>query len=248
MNLKRKLNRRMRILRNLLVFLISVLVLAVVCLPALLPRLDMLAKERSALVGRSTVIDTLNNRQYSEFDRLYVGKTDHGFTFYALYDGWETRFFYREKTGSLTVLAAPARTSNWKYQTMDKVLPVYIFDEYPDAVRAELELTIASNGADIYYYGSDFNIAFHAQAAREQDGFFRFMIPVREDGSAADSELGIRGEALQMFSKICNYSNDSYAYQQVLATVRLYNEHGRLIHSEEQIIRTPAGNAHAARE
>lgn len=192
--------------------------------------------EKANLVGPSKILDTLEG-EYAEFDRMIVGETEHGICFFGeeittVYRGSDYKreemmftFSYREKTGNITVLAAPNYTAAlWDQFTYS--IPVYVFDCYPEAVRAELELTITGT----YSYHStgnmmitDFSERFSAEAERTGEGFFRFMLKT----SDKDSAYALKLLSDLSSSKMFNTSKDVDTV--VPGTVRLYDENGNLI-------------------
>lgn len=211
--------------------------------------------EKANLVGPSTIVDILDQETYDEFDQTIVAETEYGVIFYCTDDTWEPVFSYREKMGSLTVLAPPSLPFGWGLDSWNRSLPVYVFDDYPEAVRAELDLHIQGT----YEYSSnsvpqvvEFDKAYSLSAHREKDGFFRFFINAEFTGNIwTDETLGADGFAPWYLSQVCTvdmWSSESREVEPAIpATVRLYDENDTLIIEESLTIRSVVGEAHAER-
>ena len=239
--MKQPLGKKVKILRNVLIISLATLILYFICgCPILFPRLRMRLKEQEAMVGPSVILDTLNNEDYSEFQKLFVGETEYGIVFYAINSLTSDSLYYREKTGDLTLLAAPTSWENWHTRSQERGLPVYLFDEYPAAVRAEVDLTITGDRSDPYYTWDAFTRNYKLEASREDHGYFRFYIHVPQPTTGAS--LGIAGLAPQIFSDICLSTDSSVRNQTAQATVRLYGTDGALIVEETMTIRSIAAS------
>lgn len=211
--------------------------------------------EKANLVGPSTIVDILDRDDYDKFDQTIVGETENGILFYCTQDVFNPIFSYREKMGPITVLAPPSGPFNWGLDSYGHSLPVYVFDDYPEAVRAELELHIQgtvdynSNGVA---HTETFEKHYTTTAGRETDGFFRFLLDAPyTDVPFLGQRLGNDGFALYYLSQVCTvdiWSNESREAEHAIpATVRLYDENGTLIAEENLTIRSAAGEAHAER-
>lgn len=251
----RSIPRKIRAMVNIgAVLLLAFLFYMSIGSPAFTTEQAFRRAEKIHMVGPSTIVDTLDWDDFAMFETLIVGETDYGVIFYGEYriyasDVWpqwpqtEVRkpvFSYREKTGDLTVLAPPVAAfglSGFDYGTQ---LPVYLFDAYPDAVRAELEMTVTGT-VSAYINGelvdTEFSHTFSEEATRLHPGYFRF-------------DLRASGEVLDYISHISNGSSlyrsltDSEKYARIPVTVRLYDENDRLIMETERFIQTPAAQAH----
>lgn len=209
--------------------------------------------EKANLVGPSRIVDTLEG-EYAEFDKMIVGETEHGICFFGgepttMHYGSNFQreemtytFSYREKTGNITVLAAPNRTAAF-WEQFDIALPVYVFDCYPEAVRAELTLTITgikemvSDGNPVT---TKFSKRFSVAAERTGDGFFRFLL----NAKAHDTNSVY---ALQMLSDLSgNELSYTHPYSDAVipGTIRLYDESNKLILEQEFEICSAAAAAH----
>ena len=228
--MKHPLSKKMKVLRNLIfIILAAIAVYYASGCPILFPRLRMRMEEKMAMVGPSVIVDHLDGREYSEFTNLYVGETRHGIVFYTT-RGWnEDRLYYRNKTGDLTLLSAPTYGENWHTRPQERTLPIYLFHEYPTAVRAEVDLTIIGDKSDPYYKWDAFSMQYHLEAVSEDDRIFRFYIHVPQVDSSGTTELGIAGMAPQLFSEICHSTNYDTGNQKAYATIRLYDADSTLL-------------------
>lgn len=144
----------------------------------------------------------------------------------------------RQKTGDLTVLAAPCyRGGLWSGATVQH-LPVFLFDEYPDAVRAEMDVSLSAR-----FGGEEFDKTYELEASREHEGFFRFDIHAHNSAG-----LGAEGYALFTFSCLSGNTLSSRIDTAIPVTVRLYDAKDDLILERNWSIRSVAGEAHAALE
>lgn len=207
--------------------------------------------EKANLVGPSQIVDVLDGT-YGEFDKMIVGETEYGVCFFGgktmtVYrnsnrgkEEMVYTFSYREKTGDITVLAAPNHGGAfWGEHGIS--LPVYVFDCYPAAVRAELELTVT--GSDVRTVNdetviTDFTESFAAEAVRTEDGFFRFLLDSRDICSAY---------ALCLLSDLSGngmYYTNKHIDSVVPGTVRLYDENSKLILEQAFEICSAIAEAH----
>ena len=207
--------------------------------------------DKANLVGPSRIVDGMEEN-CSDFEQMIVGETEHGVCFFGRreitvhrgsnYEREEMMytFSYREKTGDITVLAAPSRSiSILGFPPI--YLPVYVFDCYPEAVRAELELTITgtdthiSNGETIT---TNFSEHFRVEAERTGDDFFRFLL---------DAQDTPRIYALRLLSDLSGnemFNTNKNIDVVVPGVVRLYDQSGNLILEKEFAIRSAIAAAH----
>lgn len=198
--------------------------------------------EKVNLVGPSTIVDTLG-REYSEFDKMIVGETQYSVCFFGRYynsspynDPFAEKqylFTYVEKTGDLTISAAPnIRTHFWVTPGYEQSLPVYLFVEEQDAIRAEVEITVA--GAFNYYNDnktvkSRFKRTFVGNATRSDTGVFEFWF-------SADDQHGLAALAhlsTATGGSVYGHITDDTS---ILAKVRLYDQEKNLILEKELTI------------
>lgn len=198
--------------------------------------------EKANLVGPAKILDILTLENYS-YDRLVLADDGDGMIFYTwnTEEGMDnyflTQFLYREKQGDVSVYAAPSsRFENWEL-SKEIHLPVFVFDEFPKAVRAKLDLTI-----DFPYSGHNLTRTYSLQATREKSGYFQFMIHAQNP-----SRLAEEGVALQTLSLLTGHDSEvlSATTTTIPATVRLYDADDQLIHESTVQIRSVEGAAHA---
>lgn len=190
--------------------------------------------EQLNMVGPSTIVSRIDRNNYLDFSNLIVGETDEGVIFFSRLklnssnggNRYSYAYYYKEKTEDLTVLAAPLPFG----YMMGNKLPVYVFDDYPEAVRAELTVKIqghknyTSNGI---YVESKFSEEFSASDTRSVDGHFYFTL----EAPIVDAYRG-RQDALELFSHISSglyQTEGTLAPHTITATVKLYDENDCLV-------------------
>lgn len=193
---------------------------------------------RSHLVGPGRILAHLELEQMDYTD-LIIAEDGNDLILYITEenDFSPAELVCRQKTGDLTVLAAPAyRGGIWSNATQQH-LPVFLFDEYPDAVRAEIEATLSAR-----YGAESFSRTYTLESSREYEGFFVFDI-------YAHNAEGLRAEgyALYTFSNLSSNSLSSHMNTVVPVTVRLYDARDQLILEQDLEVRSVAAQAHAAR-
>lgn len=204
--------------------------------------------ERAHMVGPAKILE-IYAPEGSNYQYVLVAEEPGAVIFYLYSDipGSTGDLYYREKTGDLTVLAAPnILPGSSSMQVVD--LPVFLFDEYPEALRAELEITLSETVNDEY-----FEKTYHLESSREAEGYFHFNIHAEAEGTYTDlygftlpNELGAEGIVLRQFSQMCGYA-DSFNLRPQPVTVRLYDESGALILEETLQIRCVSDMAHQKR-
>lgn len=202
--------------------------------------------ERANMVGPASIVATYDFTNGS-YEHLIVADDSDGVIFYAFSgrEGYTTEhLYYREKTEDLTVLAAPVleHFSYWEYELE---LPVFLFDNYPAAQRAQLQFTLSETVNDVY-----FEKEYILNSVREENGFFRFNLHAESTnwyiddwGRAQGTPLGAEGVVLEQFSQMCGY-DDSFNLRPQIVTVRLWNSNDELILEEDILLHCVAGQAH----
>lgn len=236
----RKIPRGVRIGINLLGIAICILaVYTYVGAPTSSVEADFRRYEKSNMVGPSEILATVNlETGFDSYQKMIIGDDGDGVVFYC-YDHVEQDdpvLIYREKTGDITVLGAPypidARTRMIKSQ-----YPIYVFDNYPDAVRAEMEVTLSAE-----YFGESFEKTYSLTANRVNDGYFQFIL-----GTTNRRGLGIEGYAIQLFALISGYEGKYYRDLSIPVTVRLYNDSGKLLCERSLEVTSVMTQAHRQR-
>lgn len=204
--------------------------------PTLGMRHEFRRAERAHMVGPSKIVDTLSDNDYYEYDKLLVGETDHGICFFGrhysshpyddplaekLYD-----FSYVRKTGDITLCAPPnVWGTMWGAFEFKRSLPIYVFTDHSQAVRAEVEVTVAgftdTNGV------GKFTESFQAEAEQAEKGFFRFTFEAdRKNSLCALYYLSIVGSGDR------SDMETNGRLEKITAVVRLYDASGQLIAEE----------------
>lgn len=232
--------------------------------------------EKTHLLGPGTIVHELKPYygveeypvdHYGEFNHTIVSETHEGIIFFGMDefsdgDPYYT-LTYQEKTGDISLAVPPTSIWDWSSHNWQLYLPIYVFHEYPEAFRAELDLTIA--GTWDINYGSDYIREHHFEdyvrsyslkSRHRTEDFFLFSIFVEdifEEAMALEPFLknnpervwetmhGADGDAPQMLSRLCNnsmFSNDLGASAE--AIIRLYDESDNLIAEKTITLQAPA--------
>ena len=238
--------RRVKIAVTLLALFLagSALYIFIGC-PAFTPEQRYRRLEKAHMVGPARIIDNMELVPYNYLNLILADDGD-GIIFYLYADfrhGTEA-FYYREKTGDLTVLAAP----NLRYftsQEFEAELPIFLFDNYPEAQRAQLQFTLSETLNDVY-----FEKEYILDSIREESGLFRFDLHAESNnwyiddwGQARGTPLGAEGAALEQLSGMSGY-DDSFNLRPQTVIVRLWNASGELILEEDILLHCVAGQAH----
>lgn len=240
--------------------------------------------EKMQMLGPGTIVHELfphygaegfTPDRYTEFSHTIVSETAQGIIFFgvrASSDGDKNyTLTYQEKTGDISLAVPPTFWLNWGSHQWDLDMPLYVFHDYPDAVRAELDLTIESvwdiNYASDYIrenHKEPYTRSYSLQSQYQTEDFFLFSIFVEnifEKANEIENMLkwypektwetmhGPNGDAPWVLSQLCNggiYGKDEKGT--VEADIRLYDEQDNLIAEKHLTISTPAEEAHAQQE
>ena len=205
-------------------------------------------QEKAHLVGPGVIVDHVDRGIYLEYTDLLVAETENGVIFYGYwdqrypYDDYET-FSYREKTGKLTFLAPPSLGFSWAFDSFERTVPLYLFDDYPDAVRAEASVH-AKGTYQVNAEHNRFDMRFEVSADRFADGVFRFLLelesgqPLKLAAAKMLTEISTTAESWP-YSTTSAFHKDPHAN----ITIRLYDEQDNLIAEEDLVLRTVSGEA-----
>ena len=192
MKLKNLLHRIPRPVRACICTVLAVVLLlsyyVILDCPVLTMKQHFRRAEKVHLVGPSKIVDVLDEREYGEFVRMYVGESEHGVSFFGKYynehpydDPFAEKlyyFYYTEKTGDITLCVAPnVWGSTWGFVPFERTVPAYLFTEHADAARAELLITVKGI---LPRENKQFTEHLAAQADRTEEGFFRFHLSAEE--------------------------------------------------------------------
>lgn len=182
-------------------------------------------EEARHLLGPATILGTesIDCLHYGyNYNTLLVAKTDHGSILYCTRLNREEALYYRENNGDLAIMALPNGGIAWRYEE-PRQLNVILFDDYPDAVRAELEMIIDIDThipGGIYYH-------YQLTAQRQNQGYFRFVHTIYGSDYMDNDHI-----AMKILTDITSNTNtDEFYYWQysIPATVRLYDQNDNLI-------------------
>ncbi len=184
--------------------------------------------EKAGMVGPSKLMDWVAvQRGWPSvgYDRVLIGDDGDAILFYTYTVGRgasspEGRLLRREKTEGLLLTPLPCGSANL-WQSKTEVLPLFLFADDPDAVRAEVRLRLTEE---------EIVTLTGARRASEGDGsslpgFFYFQLPV----------TGANREALESLmscaSTFADYGED------FPAVIRLYDAGDRLLTETDYVIR-----------
>ena len=225
-------NRLPRALRTLIQIIAILLCLVIAYLaagsPALTKEMEYRQLEKAYMLGPCTILgtETLSSNSHK---KVMIGKDETHLMLCPYTDGEELGRFspiFREKHGNLTLLAAwDAHNDILKTDPEDNFhLPVILFDEYPEAVRAEVEFTMyapAEQAPNGYKYD------FFLESTRTTDGYFYFEIEHKANTNPLYTNM-LRGIA---------YISHGFGGENLIEptepiSVRLYDKNDQLIVDE----------------
>lgn len=190
--------------------------------------------EKANLVGPSEILAQVrvDNTPYRH---LVLARDDSSVTVFAY--SWQndavTDLLYIETEGDLTIAAAPDQIYYPNFQ--NSTVPVILFDNVPEAVRAEVDLTLSAE-----YRGTTRTKTYQLSARREYGGCFLFTISVNS-ANAFNAE----GHLLLTLQRVTGNSMADTLDTVIPAEVRLYDADDRLIREETLLIRSAAAKAHS---
>ncbi len=209
--------------------------------PALSPLHQFRRMERVNFVGPSTVLLNEKVEEYDHYAHFIVGETEHGVLTFAESNRWSGDLNYFKKTGDITVVSGPKSLDFWGDGNRAVKLPVVVVDNYPDAVYAQLEVSVDGFYSIRREDGIRLDHTFSAEATRKYDGCFLFSFDLpyldnlRENGFTNPFiRHGAEGYALDALAFTFTNSGDRSYRAVIAATVRLYDEDGTLLTEQEQ--------------
>jgi len=200
--------------------------------------------EKAHMVGPSKVVDRVSSEDYTEFETMLVGETDFGITFFGRYgttrsgskfSGERKYYFsYQEKTGDITFAAPP---NVFGLHGGIYKLPIYLFTEHENAVRATIHLTAKGSRSytlDGTTTGDPFNVTMQREAVRDKNGYFRFDLTAETTHDPFVDPFGKSNDqayALFCLSNLCNNTAyyDNQSTMVIPITVTLYDASGNEI-------------------
>lgn len=182
-------------------------------------------EEARQMLGPATILGTesIDCVHYGYlYNTLVVAKTDHGSILYCTRLNHAEELYYRENSSDLTVMALPNGGMSWYYEE-PRQLNVILFDDYPNAVRAELEMLVKSSDSPMP--GIQYHYKLTAQ--RQNAGYFRFIHTIYGSDYIDNDNM-----AMKILTDITSRADvDEFYYweRSIPATIRLYDQDGNLI-------------------
>ena len=236
----RQLSRPARTIMHILacILCLSVIYIAVGS-PAFTPKTQYRRLEKSHLIGPATILGTETISE-SNGEKILIAQTNSQVMLYRYHEGirvTSSDLVCRQKTGSLTVLAAGGQNPILRNHR-GITLPVILFDNHPHAVRAELEITLTGDRLeDKYDPDLRFEKHYTLEATRINSGYFYFTIFQEANGDQRVADL------LQRLADISSSNSRSSYIGSIPVNVRLYDNSNTLIHTELLHIRSVKAEA-----
>ena len=184
--------------------------------------------EKANLVGPSDILAQISPEN-TPYDHLVLASDETSVTLFSYSRKTGGELVYLKKDGNLTLAAAPDNTF---YPLESKaVIPVVLFDNVPNAQRAEVELSLSTMWQDVPYQKT-----YILSAERTKPGCFLFTIEAR-----GTPTLGGEGMLLQTLLQVTGNSMADTVNLSIPALVRLYDETNTLMTATHLTIQSAAG-------
>lgn len=221
------------ILYILIIVLLITSIYVFVSAPAFTSQILYRRYEKANLIGPAEILG-IHQRDFSVYDRILLAETEEGVVIFA--ESLETKespqLIYRQKTGGLTVLAAPDPAPMDPYAS-EKKMTLFAFDSCPEAVSARMEFTLSAE-----YGGVPFEKTYTLESQRQIPGVFCFKLH-----ALSRFYLGTEAYALQLLTMVSGYCGSNYFGLEFPVTVSFYDADGNLIRQESAVISSPATQA-----
>lgn len=215
--------------------------------PALTPIQQFRREEKANLVGPASILDTISLKGYTayEFEKLLIGSSDVGISLFCYnYYSWrhghslsENNFIYRSKAEDVTVFSIPNKMAFKYLHYYDTIkVPILVFADFPDAVRASLQIELYSIHAT-----EPFREKFTLHASRAKEGYFLFELSI-------DNKEKRYGpiEAVSYFINICDDKiSSSYDGVKIPVKVQFFNKSDVMISEYSVMIQQPINKIYA---
>ena len=240
-----KIPRKTQVAINLLLILIFGLLLYILLeAPAFHLEHAFRRMEKRHMVGPSRVLG-IEQMETTYADQLVIAETEEGVILFADTEMMgDYGFAYQEKTQDIMVCVAPIFLSSIRPPNGDD-LTVILFDDYPEAVRAEVELeTFWEDNQS----GKQYRYQYTLSGLRTNPGYFRLDYDIQWHDYQGVYE---HPENAAVRELVHNTVNIHLAHQRVPTgefpcTVKLYGEEGELLLSQELYLfpqsETPVSN------
>ncbi|MBE6959581.1 MAG: hypothetical protein E7448_02525 [Ruminococcaceae bacterium] len=224
-----RIPRPLLVLLHIVVILLCILMIYIASAsPSFTAEMQYRRLEKSHMIGPATILGT---ETVTGQDKILVAKTDTHLMLYFYTEGRKitsTDLLIRESHGDLTILPAAERLAMYSERSYI-ALPVILFDEYPEAVRAEVEFTIFLGDYTDPQQTMPYEKHFFLESTRANDGYFRFTI---EHESYSNHLYTKMLQKLANVSRGVNYDGEFIANTPI--SVRLYDQNDQMI--TDQII------------
>lgn len=196
-------------------------------------------------LGPGTILGTESisslDLSYYDCDTMIVAETKYGAILYCCKLNENDYLFYREKKGPLTVMALPNGGWSWVIN-QPRQLNVILFDDYPQAVRAELDITV-DWPYDFYGFTPD-GVFYHYQlnAERAAEGYFRFVHTIYGSDYMDNDNVAMR--ILTDISCKRQVGESYFLELEIPVTVRLYDSDGQIVTEQSFYIRSIGAEEH----
>ena len=227
--LMKRIPRPLLVLIHIAVTLLCILMIYITLgSPSFTAEMQYRRLEKSHMVDPATILgtETVNGK-----DKILIAKNDTQLMLFFYNDGItvsSTDLLIRENCGDLTILPAVELLSDYR-ERANYGVPIILFDEHPQAVHAELRLTIPLEVYNNSGQATIQNETYLLKSTRVSDGYFRFNI---EHSNRMSKML----ETLANASR--GYNNDDALIAEIPFSVRLYDANDRLIVDEVIYFRT----------
>ena len=242
--MKKKNWKRRTIILLLLTPIILILAYQAIGCPVLTAEQGFHRAAKEHALGTTSILGTesiITNDYGYQYDTLIVAETNYGAILYCTKRNTYEQLYYREKNNSLTVMALPNGGWSWEID-QPRQLNVILFDDYPEAVRAELDITV-DWPYDFYGFTTD-GVFYHYQlnAERNAEGYFRFVHTIYGSDYMDNDNV-----AMRILTDIsCKRQvNESYFLElEIPVTVRLYDSDGQIVTEQSFYIRSIGAEEH----
>ncbi len=224
-----RIPRKTQVALNLLLILIFGLLLYVFLgAPAFNLEHAFRRMEKRHMVGPSQILG-VEQLETTYADQLVIARTENGVILYADehvmgYHG----FSYREKEQNVMVCVTPVFLSSIRPPYGDD-LTVIIFDDYPEAVRAELELETFWEDS---LTGKQYHYQYALSGTRKNPGYIRLDYDIQW----RDYENVFDHPENEAMGELVSYAVNGHVWApagEFPATVRLYDANDQLICTRE---------------
>ena len=247
-NITNRIPRQIRTICNaVLILLLAVIFYTAIGAPPVTREQAFRRAEKANLTGPSAILLSEDLEHY-DYDHLILAHSQYGVTTYVSSETWHPILCYTEKNGDVTVITAPKGVFNWGSHFWEVQLPVFVVDDVPDAVRAELEIDITGtyvhnlNGEQLQI---PLDHHYALEATREHDHFFRFSIGLPslgqydESGYDTNAVHGAEGYALDLLAETFSNRDNRLPHSSasITAAVRLYGKSDNLLTEQTLTLR-----------